>query len=152
MRRFLFPVLAAGVLAAGYLAAADRSNARAVDDPLQGTWYIVHLNQPASKGGRESFDFADAKFTLTFDKGKVISIGEGKVLWQGTYELDPGKKPGAITITRRSETFKQGSYEQKHDSLKLCLDYPVNPRPTTFNVARDSRADVMVFKRLKPAS
>ena len=38
----------------------------------------------------------------------------------------------------------------RETSLKRCLDYPANPRPTSFSVAKDSRAEVMVFKRLKP--
>jgi uncharacterized protein (TIGR03067 family) len=149
MRRFLFPVLAAVLLAAAGLLTLK---AAAVDEPLQGTWYIVYLNRPGDKGGRESFDFEDAKFTLTFEKGKVISIAEGKVLWQGTYELNAGGTPGAINITRRSGLFKQGIYEQKGDSLKLCLDYPANPRPTKFSVPKDSRADVMFFRRVRPGS
>jgi uncharacterized protein (TIGR03067 family) len=157
MRRSLLLVLAvgllaAGLLAAGLLAAAGTHNPKAVDEQLQGTWSIVHLNTLGDKGGRKSFDFDDNKFTLTFDKGKVVSVAEGKVLWQGTYELDPGGTPGAINIARRSEAFKQGIYEQKGDSLKLCLDGPANPRPTKFHVAKDSRADVMVFSRVKPAS
>jgi uncharacterized protein (TIGR03067 family) len=149
MRRFLFPVLAASLLAAAGLLSLK---AAAVDEPLQGTWYIVHLNQPASKGGRESFDFEDTRFTLTFEKGKVISVAEAKVLWQGTYELDAGGTHGAINITRRSEPFKQGIYELKGDSLKLCLDSPANPRPTKFGVARDSGAQVMFFRRVRPGS
>jgi uncharacterized protein (TIGR03067 family) len=137
-------------LAAALLAAADTPHSKAVDDQLQGTWSIVHLNTPGDKGVRKSFDFDDGKFTLTFDKGTVTSTGEGKVLWQGTYQLDPGGTPGAINITRRNAPFKQGIYEQSGDTLKLCLDYPANLRPTRFNVARDSRADVMFFKRVKP--
>jgi uncharacterized protein (TIGR03067 family) len=149
MRRILFLVLAAGLLAAVGLLTLK---AAAVDDSLQGTWYIVHLNQPAGKGGRESFDFDDATFSLTFEKGNITSVAEGKVLWQGTYELDPGGTPGAINITRRSGLFKQGIYEHKGDSLKLCLDYPANPRPTRFGVAKDSRAEVMFFRRVRPGS
>jgi uncharacterized protein (TIGR03067 family) len=140
------------VLMTGLLAAADAPNPQAGEDRLQGTWYIVSVNRPSSKGGRESLDFKDNRFTLNFDQGTVTSIGEGKLLWQGTYRLDRGANPGTIDITRRSGPFKHGTYQQNGDSLTLCLDIPARPRPTTVAAAKDSQAEVMIFKRLKPGS
>jgi uncharacterized protein (TIGR03067 family) len=140
------------VLAAGCLIAAEAPGPKAAEDRLHGTWYIVSLNRPSHKGGRELLEFHDTHFTLTFDRGTVTSIGEGKTLWQGVYRLDAGGAPGVIHISRRFGAFKQGIYESDGDSLKLCLDYPANPRPTSFSVAQDSRAEMMVFKRLKPGS
>ena len=85
MRRSVFLVLMTGLLMA-----ADAPNPQGGEDRLQGTWYIVSVNRPGDKGGRESLDFKDNRFTLNFDRGTVTSIGEGKLLWQGTYRLDPG--------------------------------------------------------------
>jgi uncharacterized protein (TIGR03067 family) len=149
MRRSLRLLL---VLMAGLLLAADLPSPTGAEDRLQGTWYIVYLDRPGDKGGRQSFEFHDTKFTLTFDKGTVTSVGEGKTLWQGVYHLDAGGTPGAIHITRRAGAFRQGIYERNGESLKLCLDYPANPRPASFTASKDSRAEVMFFKRLKPAS
>ena len=110
------------------------------------------MNRPSTKGGRETLDFKDNRFTLNFDQGKVTSIGEGKLLWQGTYRFDPSLNPGAIDITRCSGPFKQGIYQQNGDTLTLCLDVPANPRPTKLSASKDSQAEVMTFKRLKPGS
>jgi uncharacterized protein (TIGR03067 family) len=134
------------------MTAADAPNPNGAEDPLQGTWYIVSVNRPSTKGGRESLDFKDDRFTLNFDRGTVTSIGEGKLLWQGMYRLDPGVNPATIEITRRTGPFKQGIYQQNGDSLTLCLDVPTNPRPTKLTVSKDSPAEVMVFKRMKPRS
>ncbi len=147
MRRSAFLVLMTGLMMA-----ADAPNPKGGEDRLQGTWYIVSVNRPNDKGGRESLDFKDNRFTLNFDRGTVTSIGEGKLLWQGTYRLDPGVNPGAIDITRRSGPFKQGIYQQNGDNLTLCLDAPANPRPTKLTAPKDSQAEVMIFKRLKPGS
>jgi uncharacterized protein (TIGR03067 family) len=136
----------------GLLLAADAPDPKGGEDRLQGTWYIVSVNRPGTKGGRESLDFKDNRFTLNFDRGTVTSIGEGKLLWQGTYGLDTRVNPAAIDIARRSGPFKQGVYQQSGDTLTLCLDSPANPRPTRLNAARDSHAEVMIFKRLKPGS
>ena len=140
------------VLSAALLVAADTPKPQGTADPLQGKWYIVHLDRPGEKKGREAFDFRDTEFTLTFDRGTVTSMHQGKVLWQGAYRLDPGVNPNAIEITRRSGPFKQGIYQQTGDTLKLCLDYPASPRPTRFSAGKDSRAEVMVFRRMKPGS
>ena len=145
-------VLGVMVVAAGLLTAADAPKPAASGDRLQGTWYIVHVNRPGYKGARESLDFDDRKFSLTFDHGIVTSTGDGKTLWQGTYQLDAGGVPGTIDIMRRTGPFKQGIYQQNDDSLTLCLDYPDNPRPKNFNTPNDSRVEVMVFTRLKPGS
>jgi uncharacterized protein (TIGR03067 family) len=138
------------VLAAGLLVAADTPEEG--EDRLQGTWHVVRVEKPDGKGGREAFDFADDKFSLTFDHGSITSTAEGKTLWQGTYHLHSGNSPAAIDIARRSGPFKHGIYQLKGDSLRLCLDLPGNPRPTRYSPPKDSPAEVMVFKREKPRS
>jgi uncharacterized protein (TIGR03067 family) len=147
MRRSAFLVLLSGLLVA-----ADAPAPQGGEDRLQGTWYIVSVNRPGTKGGRESLDFKDNRFTLNFDRGTVTSIGEGRLLWQGAYRLDRDANPGTIDITRRSGPFKYGIYQQNGDNLTLCLDAPANPRPTKLTVSKDSQAEVMIFKRLKPGS
>ena len=122
MRRSVFWVLLTGLLLA-----ADAPSPKGDDDRLQGTWYIVTVNRPGTKGARETLDFKDNRFTLNFDHGTITSIGEGKLLWQGTYRLDPGVNQGAIDITRRSGPFKRGIYEQNGDMLTLCLDTTRQP-------------------------
>jgi uncharacterized protein (TIGR03067 family) len=129
-------------------AAADAPKQKE-DDLLQGTWYMVRLEKPDGKGGREGFDFPDTDFTLTFDHGAITSMKEGKTLWKGTYYLDAGNSPGAIDIGRRSGIFKQGIYQRRGDNLRLCLDQPGTRRPTRFAPPSDSKAEVMVFKREK---
>jgi uncharacterized protein (TIGR03067 family) len=137
-------------LAAGFLTAADAPKLPQADDPLQGTWYIVSVDRPGDKGAREIRNFKDDRFTLRFDHGAVTSTADGKILWQGRYQLEPAATPPALSITRSFGVFKQGIYEQFGDTLKLCLDYPANPRPTKFEPARESRAELMTFLRLKP--
>jgi uncharacterized protein (TIGR03067 family) len=116
---------------------------------LQGTWYIIHVDKPGSHGDREAFDFADTKFTMTFDRGKITATGEGTTLWAGTYRLDPGKTPGTIDITRRSGLFKRGIYQLDGDTLTLCLDLPASSRPTEFAPGLDSKAEVLIFRRME---
>ena len=136
------------IAAACLLVGADSPQGN--DERLQGTWYIVYANQPGEKGGRESHDFDDSKFTLTFDHGKVSATGDGKALWQGTYRVDTSRTPATIEISRRTSLFKRGVFEVKNDLLKLCLDFPANPWPDRFSVDRNSKAEVTFYKRAKP--
>jgi uncharacterized protein (TIGR03067 family) len=134
------------------IGADDTPRPQSGDEQLQGTWYITQVNRLRANAGRESLDFHDTRFTLTFDRGMVSSIGDGKILWQGTYRLNAAVNPHAIDILRQSTAFKQGIYRQDGETLTLCLDTPQHPRPTRFKLAKDATAELMVFKRLKPAS
>jgi uncharacterized protein (TIGR03067 family) len=140
------------ITAACLLVAADSPAPKVSVDPLHGTWYIVAVNAPGVLGGREEREFRDTRFTLIFDGSTVTSLGDGKILWQGAYVLDKGGAAQTIDITRHQRPFKQGIYEQKGDTLKLCLDLPANPRPAKFAVSKGSRAEMMTFKRLKSGS
>ena len=69
---------------------------------------------------------------------KIKFVGDKLVLdlfgtkTEGTFKLDPTKKPRTIDLTLDDKT-SQGIYELNGDSLKIVLAEPGQPRPKDFN-------------------
>jgi RNA polymerase sigma-70 factor (ECF subfamily) len=109
---------------------------------LQGTWQAVS----GEENGRPFQDTFLTKYKATFtgDKVKLSAIDDSG---EGTYTLDPTKKPKTIDITIKENEKAIGIYEVEGDTLKLCMteDKDGNERPTEF--AGKDKAILIVFKR-----
>jgi uncharacterized protein (TIGR03067 family) len=125
----------------GYLAVANENESKA----LQGTW-------EASKGDEKMKMVIDGKkFTLEFG-GKTVN---------GTFTIDPAKKPMAMDmlITEGSDAKTQeykgktakAIYEIDGTKLKWCANEPgKDERPTEFsNDATKQKALCLTFERAK---
>jgi uncharacterized protein (TIGR03067 family) len=120
-------------------------------EKLQGAWVATSAErdgQPATDVVGHQLQFKDNRFTITSK--------DGKLLYQGTFTVDPSKTPNTITFEHTEGTLKgkvwKGIYALDGDTLKTCDNGP-NPdkeRPTGFTTKADSGTIAIVFKRGKP--
>ena len=106
------------------LATVAQDKAKSDKDKLQGTWIAMN-------GQRHGVDFDEAQlknWVLVFDDERFIRDGGERV--EGTFKIDPDKKPKEIDLVFSGHTFL-GIYELKGDTLKLVLK--LKERPTEFN-------------------
>jgi uncharacterized protein (TIGR03067 family) len=134
-------VLLAVVFASASVVAGG--DAKADLKKLTGTWSIVS----AQKGGGELPANELKELRLIFN-GDKLSARFGEKSKDGTFKIDPSKKPKQIDITLMDKT-AEGIYRFKGDNLELCLSEPGEPRPTEFKSAEGSKTFLFVLKREK---
>src|SRR5438105_250465 len=142
-------LLAVGVVTLS-LALVHAGEGKTDKDKLQGTWRPVAGEQ----GGRPDPDAKE--HTLTFSGDKFAIKRGDQTFIEGTFVLDPTKKPKAIdmNISGGKERFKgktaRGIYAFAGDELKWCVAEPgTEERPTDFKTAGTNHLCV-TFKREKP--
>jgi uncharacterized protein (TIGR03067 family) len=137
------------VLAVGFfsVAADDKKDAKSDKDQIQGRWQV----ESAVRGGQEIdgvqgfgvfYEFAGDKF--------ILELGGQK--HEGTFKLDPTKKPKTIDITLKmddQESKRLGIYELDGDTLKICRGEPDETRPTEFKSKEGTQNVLAVAKRQK---
>jgi uncharacterized protein (TIGR03067 family) len=131
--------LVAVVLAASLAQGGDAMKDR---DKLQGTWVV----KSRLAGGKEVPPAAKHD-KLTFAGDRWIYTGV-PVKEEGTYKLDPTKKPKHIDVFEKGGRVHKGIYALEGDSLKVGMPAkgPGGPRPVSFD---DKEADVLTLKREK---
>jgi len=137
------------VLAVGLLLAADKPKDAAKKDvqKFAGTWTVASMETNGEKVPEERYKdikiaFKGDKFTLTTPEGEM----------EGTFTLDPSKKPKAINAkgtNANGEAFGVwGIYELKGATLKVCYSHESeDQRPTEFKTTADSKNTLAVYKR-----
>jgi len=123
-------------IATGLVQAGDAKKDQA---GLQGTWKAT---------------FEDKKLVLTL-KGNTFTFTMGDENYQGTFKIDPSKKPKHINMTvKKGDKFVDktslGIYELTGDTLKVCYSVAPNPRPTDFTSGPKSGRALVVYKRVNP--
>ena len=119
------------VLTAGFVLAADNPKEDAAKkdrEKLAGTWKVTS----AERDGQPDKVSKDAVTTYTADGKFTVKFADG-TSGEGTYQLDPGKKPKAIDYTKNNGPNKgkphEGIYSLEGDTLKICRSDPGKPRP-----------------------
>jgi uncharacterized protein (TIGR03067 family) len=110
--------------------AADGRRAPGNDtQKIKGTWLVVS----AETGGRPLPQEQIQMASITFSADRVVfkNLMSGK--GEGTYELRPADKPGAINLLIAGNEDIQGIYELDQDHLKLCLGSGGKSRPTEYS-------------------
>jgi len=115
-------------------------------DLIQGAWKCVTLER---QGKVNKGPFIGEKWVF---KGKeVIVYHEDKVRAQGTFVLDPEKKPKTITITGTDGDLQGktvlGIYRIEKNTLTLCNDVNGDERPKEFSGA--GKPLLLTFERMK---
>jgi uncharacterized protein (TIGR03067 family) len=110
---------------------------------LKGTWTVVK----AERNGQANDEIKDDKLILTED-GKLTVKAKDRDQ-EGTFEVNPTKKPKTIDVKPGSEGIVLGIYELDGDNLKLCFGRPGNDRPTAFESKPDSGVMLITLKRDK---
>jgi uncharacterized protein (TIGR03067 family) len=120
------------------------------EDPkaMHGTWKPTS----AELAGKEFPDEVLKTMTLIVTKGKYKVI-VGKAIDEGTFKLDPAKKPSTMDITstkgpNKGKTFLT-IYELSGDTLKVCYDLSGKERPGEFRTKPDTALFLVTYKRAK---
>ena len=120
-------------------------------DRIQDTWVTISFEVNGQGAPPEAVKEIRTVFK---DKDYVQKKGD-EVLEEGTFTLDPDKKPRQIdfTIGKGQDQGKDqfGIYELDGDTLKICVAAPgAEVRPTEFKTGPESQTVLVVMKRVKP--
>ena len=115
-------------------------------DRIQPTWVVedgTKNGQPLPKELRQSL-----RITFAGDKLILRSAGQKN---EGTFALDPSKKPAEITITHSDgKTLpSKGIYGWREDKLILWLAEPGMARPTGFQAKKGDKLEILVLAKEK---
>lgn len=136
------------IFAAGLLLAADAP--KATDhERIQGEWKIVAVVQ----NGKETTPADSEKSRIRFTADKTI-VSEGDEKHQGTYKLDPDRKPSTIAVTQDDGPNKgkkgSGIYQLSGDTLTLCLTLEKGKDPPSdFTAKAGSGRVLLTLERIK---
>jgi uncharacterized protein (TIGR03067 family) len=117
---------------------------------LRGTWTAVS----AERNGAPADDLKGHRLTFTGDRFTIRS--KGKILYQGTYRIDPSKNPATIDFTHTTGEAKgkswQGIYVLEGEGLKICdnADDLAKGRPAALATEPGSGRVLVSFKRAAP--
>jgi uncharacterized protein (TIGR03067 family) len=113
---------------------------------MGGTWAYVSVEGGGLKVPEEQVK--GAKLIFAAD-GKLTAIVKGKKT-EGTYKLDPAKKPKEITTTDEDGKAHNGIYKIDGDTLTLCMPKGDGARrPTEFATKESTTIVLVVLKREK---
>lgn len=141
MKHLLFLLLAVGATLRAF--AADPSDdAKAI----QGSWKPA----TAELAGQPLPETVLAIISLKLDHGKYeVYVGDAPD--KGTYTLDSGATPKAITVIgtdgpNQGQTFP-AIYELQGDTLRICYDLSGAKRPTEFKSVAGTKLYLVTYKR-----
>jgi uncharacterized protein (TIGR03067 family) len=118
---------------------------------LQGTWTATK----AVRNGKPAEDVIGNRLTFTANHFEIWSK-DGRLLYGGTFQVDPNTKPAAIDFDHTEGALKgkawKGIYAVDGDMLKTCDNAPDldNGRPNAFEAKAGSGYVLITFKRAKP--
>jgi uncharacterized protein (TIGR03067 family) len=145
LRSAAIGLLALAVLGAGVLtphARAQGAKGKKTDkERFQGTWEVVS----GQRGGEQLPEEITKAVTLTFE-GDKVTFKLGDMVKEGTFKLDPTKKPRAIDVTFDDKT-GEGIYAFDGKQLKLCVPEPGQGRPSEFKSEAGSQTHLVVLRR-----
>jgi uncharacterized protein (TIGR03067 family) len=133
------------------LGPAFAQQAEEAQKQLQGTWTTAK----AERDGKPAEDVVGHRLAVTGDRFEIRSK-DGKLLYAGTFRLDPSAKPAAFDFKHTEGSLKgtvwKGIYALDGDTLTTCDNGP-NPdkgRPTAFEAKSGSGYILITFRRAKP--
>ena len=136
--------------AAGLLIAAEAPQDEATKkelEKMQGDWVMVESTHDGKKMSNE--DVKLFKRTVKNDRYTITRGGE--VIGEGTFKLDPTKKPKTIEAVRTAGPDKDkpmlGIYEVEGDTYKVCLALPGEERPKAFESKEGTKHTVSIWKK-----
>ncbi len=139
------------ILTTGLLFAADDPKddaAKKEREKLAGTWKVTS----AERDGQPDKVSQNAMTTYTADGKFSVKLADDTT-GDGTYQLDPSKKPKAIDYTMNYGPNKgkphEGIYALDGDTLQICRSDPGKARPTEFATKTDSGQMLFVLTRQK---
>src|SRR4051812_37925388 len=136
-------------LAFGALAAPDKDKKDDKDDvkKMEGEWQVTAWEQGGNALPAEALE--GSRWTVKGDKYTFVM---GANTEEGTFKLDPAKKPPAIDLDITSGNCKGnaqvGIYKVEGDTITFCFNRPgATGRPTEFKSTEDG--DTFIVATLK---
>jgi uncharacterized protein (TIGR03067 family) len=118
-------------------------------EAFQGTWVAVSGEQDGKPVPPE-----EVKKMKLVVKGNRYTFTAGEETEEGTFKLDPAKKPKAVDVMPTTGRDKGktvlGIYEMEGDTHKSCFAPAGKERPTEFAGKPGSGNSLFVLKRAKP--
>jgi uncharacterized protein (TIGR03067 family) len=118
---------------------------------LLGTW----VTTKAQRDGKPAEDVVGHRLSMTGNRFRIVSR-DGKLLYAGTFRVDPSKKPATFDFEHTEGVLKgktwKGIYALDGDTLTTCDNGP-NPeggRPAAFEAKAGSGQILITFQRAKP--
>src|SRR5262249_32282284 len=117
----------------------------------QGAWTATK----AERDGKAADDVVGHRLSFTGNRFQIQSRG-GKLLYGGTFRLDPSTKPAAIDLEHTEGTLKgkawKGIYALDGDMLTTCDNAPNldKGRPAAFEAKTGSGYIFITSQRAKP--
>lgn len=134
-----FAFLVLGHAIAGDATTAERKS-------LDGTWQATAYDQ----GNNKNYERLVKGMTWTFDGEKFSWNMEGKAELQGTYTVDPARKPKQINLTDdKGKHDCLGVYELDGDTLKLRFQATRDGRPKAVEAEKGAKRFFIVLTRVK---
>ncbi len=145
-------VVVAGMLAAGLLgrvvAQTPEDRLKREEQKLAGVWRVTGMQAEGTILPLRQVP--DLK--LTFKKGKFTAQLAREKPQEGTYKLDPSKKPKTIDLNRDNGPEKGkkqvGIYELIGNLLPICACEAGSERPTDFETNDKPGYTVLILKRV----
>jgi uncharacterized protein (TIGR03067 family) len=127
-------VFASAGLAAGGDAAKEQKK-------FEGTWSVLS----AQKAGKDApaNDIKEVRFIFSGDK---MTFRKGDETKDGTFKIDPSKKPAQIDVTIDGMNHP-GIYKFEGDKLQICVGH--DERPAEFKSPEGSKTFLVTLKREK---
>jgi uncharacterized protein (TIGR03067 family) len=118
---------------------------------LDGTWVVTSL----TIRGQNVAQIADANLKLILKDGRFTVKAGDKVLGEGTFKIDPSRKPKTMEQTSTTGEGKGktslGIYEIDGDTLRSCFNAAgKDTRPTEFGSKVGTELELAIYKREKP--
>jgi uncharacterized protein (TIGR03067 family) len=140
-------LLAVGLFVVAPVAGDD--DAKKDMDALQGNWVM----QVGESNGEKLPEEVAKTYKRTITKDKLTITRGGEELYQGSFKIDPTKKPKSIDVTIETGPNKGatmiGIYELDGDTLKVCMVPPGTPRPSEFTGKAGSNQTCAIWKKEK---
>lgn len=121
-------------LSVALLLAADPKDDAKIDlERFQGKWALIS----AQRDGKKTPEEEVKKITLTIQGNKFVLYKNAEIISEGTFTLDPTKRPKTIDETatagpNKGKTFL-AIYEIDDQHHKICFAAPGKERPTAFS-------------------
>jgi uncharacterized protein (TIGR03067 family) len=151
MKTRLLALAAVGLFLAAAAPKADNfkdDDAKKELEKWQGTWTLVGAEEKGQKASDEDLKKVPVTLVIKDDK---FTIKFGDQMMEGTFKLDPAKKPKAYdakgTDAQGNTHQSIGIYEIDGDMLKVCFVQADKERPKEFKTGATSEAALHTYKK-----
>jgi uncharacterized protein (TIGR03067 family) len=146
MKTRLLTIAAVGLLLAA--AAPKEDDAKKELEKWQGTWTLVGAEEKGQKLSDDQLKQVPVTLIVKDDK---FTIKFGEQSMEGTFKIDPAKKPKAYDAKGTDAEGKthesKGIYEIEGDMLKVCFVSADKERPKEFKADAGSDSLIHTYKK-----